>query len=357
MAIKPQDIPLSSKEASRFHFWDSPRANEIGESSFEFLHLLPGPTHIHIRGKNSQRARAIVTLSHGNEPSGLQAIFNLLKQQLVPAVDIHCFIPSVDAAKQTPGFVYRTLPHHRDFNRCFKPPFEIDEQGQLALELLQKLQAIKPECLLDIHNTSGSSPAFGVTTFMDDRHDALISLFTHRTIVTDLQLGSLMEISEFLLPAVTIECGGAQDTESANVAFEGLQRYVSLENVFSNEHSDHTLEFFHNPIRLELKQGSDIAYGDHSLFEGGVTLLPDIENYNFGSVDSSCRLGFVSGQLASVLSAIDAEGNERVSDFFELRDGELFPARTLKLFMVTTNPEIARKDCLFYMVAQEDSPQ
>ena len=181
----------------------------------------------------------------------------------------------------------------------------------------------------------------------------MVTLFTHRTIVTDLQLGSLMEISESFLPTVTIECGGASDAESANVAFEGLQRYIGFDDVLTDGHSDLLLEFFHNPIRMELQEGSDIAYGDHCLFEGGVTLLPDIENHNFGTVDAACHLGFVSGELAAVLSAKDAEGNERINDYFQLRDGELFPACPLKLFMVTSNPEIARKDCLFYFVADD----
>lgn len=353
MAMNPTSTPVMTSATNRLFYWANPSPQDIGADCAEFLHLLPGPTHIYIAGKNSQRARAIVTLSHGNEPSGLQAIFELLKQQIKPVVDIHCFIPSVDAAKQAPGFIYRTLPHHRDFNRCFTPPFDIDEQGLLAQELLRKLQAIRPECLIDVHNTSGTSPAFGVSSFMDDRHNALVSLFTHRIIVTDLQLGSLMEVSAALMPVVTIECGGAQDTESPQVAFTGLHRYITCEDILSGRHKDLSLDFFHNPIRMELKEGSDIAYGDHCLFEGGVTLLPDIENHNFHSVDPTCHLGFVSGELSTVLSAIDSDGIERVSDFLELRGTALFPARKLKLFMVTNNPEIARKDCLFYLVAED----
>ena len=46
------------------------------------------------------------------------------------------------------------------------------------------------------------------------------------------------------------------------------------------------------------------------------------------------------------------EGEERVGDFFAIRNGELYPTCKLKLFMVTTNPEIARKDCLLYFVAR-----
>ena len=107
-------------------------------------------------------------------------------------------------------------------------------------------------------------------------------------------------------------------------------------------------------MRLELHEDKDIAYGDHGLIDDGVTLLPSVENHNFGYVDTATRLGFVSGGLKSTLSVIDSNGNERISDYFELRDDELYPRRKIKLFMVTCNPEIARKDCLFYLVEPEN---
>ena len=53
-----------------------------------------------------------------------------------------------------------------------------------------------PEAVIDLHNTSGSGPSFGVCTHMDRQHDALVSLFTQRLIVSNLGLGALMEISE-----------------------------------------------------------------------------------------------------------------------------------------------------------------
>lgn len=333
-----------------FHYWKDPDLQFIGANVFEFLTLLPGPTHIHVSGKDASRCRAVVTLLHGNEPSGLHAIFEMIKLQIKPAVDIHYFIPSVDAAKQAPGFIYRMLPHQKDLNRCFMPPYGDTEQDLLAQVLLQNLIKFNPESVIDIHNTSGSSPSFGVTTFMDERHDAMVSLFTHRMIITDLSLGSLMEISESLMPTVTIECGGAEDAESNRMATEGLIKYITYGDVLTVGHTDMSLEFFHNPIRLELLEGSEIAFGDHSLMDDGVTLLPEIENFNFGFVNSDSRLGFVSGELSANLTAKDTKGRERVMDYFQLRDGVLYPSQRLKLFMVTTNPEIARKDCLFYLV-------
>jgi hypothetical protein len=347
--------PLASGIAlsGAFYRWPSPTPDAVGATAVEFLQRLPGPTHIHIPGKDSSRCRAVVTLLHGNEPSGLFALHAVLRQGIRPCVDLHCFVMNVDAAKQAPGFVYRMLPHHKDLNRCFQSPHGDSDEEQLAAALLTELHKLQPEALIDIHNTSGSSPPFGVTTFMDARHDALVSLFTHRMIVTDLTLGALMEISEEMMPTVTIECGGAQDRESNLVATEGLIRYMTLESVLEIEHSEVTLEFFHNPMRMELQDGSDIAYGDHSLMPDGVTLLPDIENSNFGFVDSSKLLGFVSGDLHKALRARHPDGSDCLDDFFQLRNEKLYPRKKLKLFMVTTNPEIARKDCLFYFVEAE----
>ncbi len=349
MEIAVDDTPPPDTN-ERFAYWKDPNTSDIGETVFEFLKLLKGPTHIHLTGNDSSRCRFATTLLHGNEPSGLHAVFHILQSGLKPIVDAHILIPSVDAAKQAPGFIYRMLPHQKDLNRCFLPPYDDSEQDALAQEILHKLEHYQPECVIDIHNTSGSSPSFGVTTFMDQQHDALVSLFTHRMIVTDIKLGALMEISESMMPTVTIECGGSQDHESHLLATEGLTRYLTMDNVLAQSNTDMELEFFHNPLRLELNEGSDIAFGDHCLMDDGVTLLPDIENHNFGYVDESDRLGFVSGSLEQNLVVKNPLGDSPASDYFQLIDGALYAKHRLKLFMVTTNPEIARKDCLFYLV-------
>ncbi len=342
--------PWSPPEQGQFHYWHNPKSADIGETVFEFLKLLPGPMHIRMDGRDQTRCRLISTLLHGNEPSGLHGIFELLRDSVEPEVTIHVLIPSVDAAKQSPGFIYRSLPHHKDINRCFREPFEDTEQDLLAKEIVGIIDAVDPECVLDVHNTSGSSPSFGVTTFSDPQHDALVSLFTHRMIITDIRLGALMEMSTVERPIVTIECGGAQDSESHQLAAEGLRKFVELGDVLTVHHTDMSLEFFHNPMRLELREASDIAYGDHCLLEDGVTLLPEIENFNFGYVTSKDRLGFVSGKLGANLTVKNPLGEDQITNYFQLQDGALYPACRLKLFMVTTNPEIARKDCLLYLV-------
>jgi hypothetical protein len=212
------------------------------------------------------------------------------------------------------------------------------------------LKLAQPEAVIDIHNTSGSGPSFAVTTFMDARHDALASLFTHRLIVTNLKLGALMEVSEVWFPTITIECGGAQEGNSHQLAYDGLVNFASKENILSAYGADIPMQYFHNPLRLELIEGTPICYGDKTLIREGLTLKADIEQYNFGSVDDTTVLGFAEDGLLQRFVAKDMYGVNRVDHYFQISDGELRPRMPLRLFMVTSNPNIATSDCLFYFI-------
>ncbi|MEX1033673.1 MAG: succinylglutamate desuccinylase/aspartoacylase family protein [Cellvibrionaceae bacterium] len=333
-----------------FHYWHCPAVSDVGGSATEFLRRLQGPTHIYIAGEDSSRCRVVVTLLHGNEPSGFFAIFRLLQRQVRPAVDLHCFIPSVAAAQASPGFFYRMLPDEADLNRCFKPPYTDSPQSRLAKGILDTLEQFQPEAIIDIHNTSGSGPSFGVSTFADARHEALVSLFTQRMIITDLSLGALMEISEAHFPTVTVECGGAQDVGSNRLAEEGLVQFACRSDVLTPPPADFTLDFFYNPIRLELRDQARVSYGEEPSPYHDVTLLPQIEHYNFGFIEVGTPLGYIAADFRDLLTAADSLGNDHLTEYFQVVDGQLVPTQALKLFMVTTNPEIARKDCLFYLV-------
>lgn len=336
-----------------FHYWHEPRSNALGGSATEFLHRLPGPTHLYLPGKDQSRCRVVVTLLHGNEPSGFFGLFHLLQQGLQPAVDLHCFIVSVEAAQTAPGFFHRMLPGQEDINRCFRPPFTRSPQSRLAKGILDTLEQLAPEAVVDVHNTSGSGPAFGVTTFKDARHEALISLFSPRLMVTDIRLGALMEISNEHCLVVTIECGGSQDPEANHLAADGLEAFACRDDVLSPPPADFALDYFYNPLRLEMREGIEVSYQEDLSPRHTVTLFPDIERFNFGYIESGTALGYVQGELSEALRVVGSQGERPVKDFLDLRNKLLRTGRELKLFMVTTNAEIARRDCLFYLVPAE----
>jgi hypothetical protein len=279
-------------------------------------------------------------------------LFRWLKSGQRPAVNVVCIVASVVAALEPPVFNHRMLPRARDLNRCFRPPFD-DAQGALAEEILEILHMHNPEAVIDLHNTSGSGPSFGVCTHMDRHHDALVSLFTQRMIVTNLGLGALMEISEHSYPTVTVEVGGRLDEEAHELAYEGMCRYFQAQTVLSQEETDWGLELLRDPIRLELCDHVTLTYADQPSASYDITLRSDIEHLNFGSVSADTLLGWASGPERSLFTALDAGGRCAVSNLVRIEKGELYPAQPLRLFMITNNAAIAQSDCLFYAVADD----
>lgn len=338
----------------RFKFLRDLHPGDIGDNAEQFIERHESPLCIFLEGEDTTRTRAFVTLSHGNEPSGLFALFRWLKSGRRPAVNVVCIVASVAAALAEPRFTHRMLPRARDLNRCFRPPFD-DAQGALAEEMLEILRVHHPEAVVDMHNTSGSGPSFGVCTFEDRQHDALVSLFTQRLIISNLDLGALMDISEHSYPTVTVEVGGREDEEAHELAWEGLCRYFGAEDVFAMPDTDWELELLHDPIRLELCDNVTLTYDEAPQVNYDITLRKDIEHHNFGAISPDTALGWAEGPVTRLFTAQDMGGRCALAQIVRLEDGILYPARPLKLFMITTNATIAESDCLFYAVGDDGS--
>ena len=347
-------MSTSMLQSSYLNYIENPNPDDIGSSIESFLQWLGQATAIWVTGKNASKTRAVCTLLHGNEPSGTKAIFNYLKSKETPKFNTLFIIASVEAAATVPLFSNRMLPGKRDLNRCFIPPYN-DQQGQTAKAIWDLIMHIKPECLIDIHNTSGSGPAFGVAITEDKHHVALISLFTNDLIVTDLRLGALMELSEKDVITVTVECGGAQDPAAEIIAQEGLHRYLSSEFVLAEEESEYPVNIYHNPIRLETKDQGEVAYDEHPCDKAVITLPEHAENFNYGMLTKDESIGHLNNNGFLQLTAKDHLGNERLTDFFEERQGKLYARHPLKIFMMTTIPLIAKTDCLFYFISNPHS--
>ena len=339
---------------NRVQFIRNPTAAAIGSNVEVFLQSLGGAACFFLEGEDRSRTRALVTLLHGNEPSGVIALFRWLKSGQRPAVNIVCIVASVVAALEAPVFSHRMLPRARDLNRCFRPPYD-DAQGELAAEILEILRMHHPESVIDIHNTSGSGPSFGVCTYIDRQHEALVSLFTQRLIISNLGLGALMDISESSCPTVTVEVGGRLDDEAHELAYEGLCRYFLSANVLASPNADWSVELLCDPIRLELRDNITLTYAEAPSSTYDVTLKTDIEHHNFGAVSPDTLLGWTNREERELFVAQDAGGRCAVTRLVRIQNGEIYPAQPVRLFMITNNAAIAQSDCLFYAVADDGS--
>jgi hypothetical protein len=161
-----------------------------------------------------------------------------------------------------------------------------------------------------------------------------------------------MEISDRRCPTVTVEVGGRLDDEAHDLAWEGLHRYATAPRVLAQSGDEAWgLEIFSDPIRLELREGVTLTYGEHPRAGHDITLRTDIEHHNFGTVNAQTPLGWAAADPQNLFRAIDARGRCAVSALVRREGNELFPAQDLKLFMITNNAAIAVSDCLFYASA------
>ncbi len=331
----------------------------VPERIEDFLRELGGPTLIRVAGRSQGRCRLVVTLLHGNEPSGAMAVHRFLRERIAsgdyrPRTDLWFAVIGVENALREPIFSVRQAPGLRDINRCFFSP-DGDPPGRVAGELLNWIARLQPEAVVDIHNTSGEGPSFSVCTGLTLPHLALTTLFTHRIVVTDLRLGALIDTTSPSVPVITAECGGARSPAAHEVAWRGLNRFAEKGELLGPAAVSglvDELDIYRHPVRLELAPDTRLAFRDSPAADLDLILPPDVDQRNFGMVTPDMPLGWVN--RPDCLRLKSEHGYQPIDDYFLVRRGRLHAAHPLKLFMMTTRPEIALSDCLLYAVKEFD---
>lgn len=326
--------------------WHDPSPDDLGQDYIDFTRRLAEPTWITVPGEDTTRGRAIVTLLHGNEPSGVKAVFDLLKQDRPPATNLGIVVASVNAALMDPLFSHRYLPDERDLNRCFTEPADT-YQRRLAAAILAQLKNFAPEAVVDTHNTSGHSEPFAVATRDDPATVQLAQRFTNRLVVLDLRLGTLIEHATPAMPIVTVEFGGFTDPRADTLARESLQGFVYNRELFDAD--TRPMMVLRHPHRLEVAATTDLHYSSMVADRADVTIFNTIDQLNFSRIEAGQPLGWIDAGQIDHLRVISADGEDLVADYFDTHDGFLVASRPITLFMATTDPFIAKRDCLLYL--------
>ncbi len=316
----------------------------------QFLLSLDVPTIIDINGKNPERCRVITTLLHGNEPSGLIAIHRWLTSvfpELQPETNLRFIIASVEAANASPLLNHRYLDGGLDLNRCFG---EQSNEGyyRRAQLIEQAIREVKPEAVIDLHNTSGSGPAFAVSTLISAKGLTLASFFCDSIILSNIKLGALME-QDFNCPTITLECGGANDEQAHEVAFSGISQIAKCQSL-NNYQQKKQVDVVYKPLRLKLKPHKSLSYSCHNEGYHGVTLTSKIEQFNYGSAREGQLLGWLDEKGLDNLELVNDANENVVDQYFTVRDNQLVCRTNMRIFMATADKKIALSDCLFYIV-------
>jgi len=343
---------------SEINYITDPQWQDLSADYEQFLLSMTGPTVIDLSGKDTSRCRVFITLMQGDEPSGLIAIHRYLSENSdnnKPETNIRFIICSVEAAGKRPLFSTRYTDGGMDINRCFAKDYSSECVGEIQRGYRQRAQLIekavrevKPEMVIDLHNASSPTPTFAVCSTVTTDTLTLASFFCQTLILSDLNIGSIME-QEFDCPFITIECGGGHDEQAHEVAFAGITQVCQC-NAIDYIHQEKSVEVIYRPLRLQLRNGVNLSFAQHDEGYSGVTLKDNIEYFNFGSAHQDEMLGWTDGQGLNNLQLVDKNGHDVLTEYFYTRENQLVCRHNIKLFKATTNKSIATNDCLFYLV-------
>ena len=331
-----------------------PEPDWLADTPLSFLQQLGAPTEIRLSGRQAGPARAISALLHGNEPSSVIAIHRFLRSGGRPTVDTSIFILAVEAALAEPGFAMRMLPGRRDLNRCFFPASD-DIDGQLAATVLARLRSRRYEALVDLHNNTGRNPPYGIINQLGLARLKLVEMFTDSCcVLSDLRVGALTEAIVDEIPSVAIECGHAADPYAHDVAYRGIERFVTASELGLTGALCQPVAMFDGPIRVELRRGLSVAFASAPHQHAELTLRDDIDVHNFRRLDRGTVLGWLRSDAEWPLCARGRDGVDVSRQHFAVRDGALLHDSDLVPIMMTTNAQIALVDCLCYLMRQHD---
>jgi len=331
---------------------EAPDASAIPADHIAFLRWLGGPAAIRLHGRDRTRCRVVVTLLHGNELSGLLALHGRLRDGRAPATDTLVVLGGVDAALADPPLSSRVLPDGADLNRCFGPGALRGPSRELARSILEAVRAVGPEALVDIHNNTGHTPAYAVAARIGAGERHLAALFGDRLVHYDLHIGALAEETPALCPTVVIEAGRVGDPTADRTARSGLDRFLDAGVLFDAGAARPRLDVFDHPLRVQIAAGVRLAFGNEPDPAAQLTVAEDIDRHNFELLPPGTELGWLSPDAPWPLVARGADGHDRSRELFTRDGARLVARRSIVPIMMTTHPEIAHSDCLFYAVSR-----
>jgi len=317
---------------------------ELPATAEAWLGELSGPTAVRVPGRDGSRLRVVSGLLHGNEPSGLRAIFELLRRRALPATRVLFFVGGVEAARHGAGLVHRMVPGRRDLNRCFRAPFS-DRDGAVAQAALALMQDEGLEAVVDLHNNTGHNPAYGVGVAADPGRLGLTSFFARRFVTSAFELGALHEAFPAHVPAVAIECGRAGDPAADALALAGLAELLAADRLPLGKRDD--FQVLVDPVRVRVRPNVMLRFAEQRVPDADLTMAADVDRHNFQRLDAGTRVGWVRGTSLPI-TAVRESGEDVSEAFFALRGSELVTRRPMVPIMMTTNATVAVLDCLFY---------
>jgi succinylglutamate desuccinylase len=312
--------------------------------------LLPGPTLIHLPGRRAAPLFVSVLL-HGNEPVGMQAVQQVLKQyagQELPRA-LSLFIGNVSAAANR----QRRLDGQPDYNRIWNNG-ETPEHA-MAAEIVTQMRERNVFASIDVHNNTGLNPHYGCVNKLDHRFLRLATNFSRTVVYFIKPEGVQTSAFAALCPAVTLECGQPEQEYGVKHAAEFLDTVLNMAQLSDKQVPEHDIDLFHTVALVKVP--ADVSFSFDNGEEVDLCFEADLDHMNFRELTPGTVFGQVKEGSAVQLEAIDEQGDDCGAHYFSVQDGLLQLKQTVMPSMLTLNEKVIRQDCLCYLMERLNLPE
>lgn len=308
--------------------------------------ILPGPSIIHLKGKDG-RALFLSVLLHGNEDVGLIAVQQYLLKSTIAELprDLIIFVGNVSAAAKE----MRRLDGQPDFNRVWpgSDDEEKTEEHRLMCEVIDYVKKRPLFASIDLHNNTGLNPHYACVNRLDQRFFHLATLFS-RTVVYFIRPHGVQSIAmaEYC-PSVTIECGRSGDKLGYEHAREYIEAMMRLSEFPEHPVAAHDMNLYHTVATVKIPP--QFSFGFDSC-DADVQLIAELDHMNFREMPAGTLIGKLKSGMDVHFEVIDENGNEIESKYFSFDNGVVRLARDTMPSMFTLDERVIRQDCLCYLM-------
>ena len=334
--------------------------NELDHLPTGFLHaratelyrVLPDPTLIHLPGRRPEPLFVSILL-HGNEDTGLVAMQSLLNKyanQPLPRA-LSLFVGNVQAARHG----LRRLDAQPDFNRVWPgAPSVPDDEHRLMRDVVDRMSARSVFASIDLHNNTGLNPHYACVNRLEHRFLHLALLFSRTVVYFTQPAGVQSTAFATLCPAVTVECGKPGEASGVEHAAAFVEAALHLSGFPLHPVLHQDIDLFHTVATVKLPESLEFSVGSPG---AGLSLVADIDHYNFRELPAGTLLGHYSLGPEMPLDVTDNDGWQRAARYFEVRNGRLVTLRPVMPAMLTLDERVIRQDCLCYLMERIDMAQ
>jgi hypothetical protein len=300
------------------------------------------------------KARFVSCLLHGNEPSGFQAMVEVLRSGERFPFDLWVLIGNVRAATEQGLYAHRHLDDQEDFNRVWGLGPADTDQRRTAAAILAELREAHLEAAIDIHNNSGRNPFYAIVTQLTPAGRRLAALCADTALLWRLRAHTLMEALAPLCPAVSVECGAPHGDGTA-FASGVVHRFLSADDlsapddVAAGADPALTAGLIATDLRVTVRPEVGFSFGTELADGDDLVIEPGLDRFNFQPMPALETIGRVAPGAPMPFCATDMDGADLTDRLLHITpDGRVVVVNDVVPLMMTTTVVQTRRDCLFY---------